>query len=154
MSAPVRMCSGPSSSMIRVPDAALLPSTPRPVWRENSSMMSGGNPFGNTGNGRSSTMPIISQWPVTESFPGDASAIRPDRRGRRRRRRRTRRCAATRPSPARAASAPAAESCRAMLPSVSLPSSPYVDASGNSPMPTLSSTMTMARSKGAIERLG
>ena len=40
-------------------------------------MISGGNPFGNTGKGRSSTMPIISQWPVTESFPGDASAMRP-----------------------------------------------------------------------------
>ena len=32
---------------------------------------------GNTGNGRSSTRPISSQWPGTESLPGDASAIRP-----------------------------------------------------------------------------
>jgi hypothetical protein len=31
----------------------------------------------------------------------------------------------------------------AMLPSVLLPSSPYTEASGNSPMPTLSRTMTM-----------
>ena len=30
------MCSGPSSSMIAVPDAALLPMTARPVRRENS----------------------------------------------------------------------------------------------------------------------
>jgi hypothetical protein len=30
-------------------------------------------PLGNTGNARSSTMPIISQWPVTESLPGEAS---------------------------------------------------------------------------------
>ena len=33
--------------------------------------------IGKHGNGRSSTMPIISQCPVTESFPGDISAIRP-----------------------------------------------------------------------------
>ena len=46
MSAPVRMCSGPSSSRICVPDAALLPSTGRPVRRENSAMMSGGKPVG------------------------------------------------------------------------------------------------------------
>ena len=45
--------------------------------RENSAIISGGKPSGNTGNGRSSTMPIISQWPVTESLPADASAIRP-----------------------------------------------------------------------------
>jgi len=32
-----------------------------------------------------------------------------------------------------------------MLPRVLLPLSPYVDASGSSPMPTLSMTMTMAR---------
>ena len=36
-----------------------------------------GSHSGNTGNGRSSTRPIISQWPVTESLPGDASAMRP-----------------------------------------------------------------------------
>ena len=35
------------------------------------------NPFGNTGNARSSTMPIISQCPVTESLPAEASAMRP-----------------------------------------------------------------------------
>jgi hypothetical protein len=34
----------------------------------------------------------------------------------------------------------------AMWPSVLLPSSPYTPASGNSPMPTLSRTITMARS--------
>jgi hypothetical protein len=46
--------------------------------RSNSAITSGGNPFGKTGNGRSSTSPISSQWPVTESLPGDASAIRPN----------------------------------------------------------------------------
>ena len=30
-----------------------------------------------SGTARSSTMPIISQWPVTESLPADASAMRP-----------------------------------------------------------------------------
>jgi hypothetical protein len=34
-----------------------------------------------------------------------------------------------------------------MLPSVLLPSSPYAPASGSSPIPTLSSTMTMTRGK-------
>ena len=108
---------------------------------------------GNVGNGRSSTMPIISQWPVTESLPADASAMRPnaprgasaapatppsvDERGRGR---------------ARAASAAAAERARAMLPSVLLPWSPYAAASGSSPMPTLSSTMTMTRRNGGVAK--
>jgi hypothetical protein len=35
-----------------------------------------------------------------------------------------------------------------MLPMVSLPWSPYVAASGSSPIPTLSMTMTIARLKG------
>jgi len=38
--------------MIRVPDAALLPRTPRPVRRANSAMISGEKPFGNVGNAR------------------------------------------------------------------------------------------------------
>jgi hypothetical protein len=37
-----------------------------------------------------------------------------------------------------------------MLPSVSLPRSPYNAASGNSPIPTLSMTMTIARLKGEV----
>ena len=56
--------------------------------------------------------------------------------------------AATSPGRARATSGTASGMCRAMLPSVSLPSSPYADASGSSPAPTLSSTMTMALVKG------
>ena len=36
--------------MISVPDAALLPSTPRPVSRENVAMISGAKPPGNVGN--------------------------------------------------------------------------------------------------------
>ena len=77
MGAPVRMCSGPRASMISVPDATTLPMEVRPIRRSNSAMISLENPWGNVGNGRSSTMPISSQWPVTESLPGDASAIRP-----------------------------------------------------------------------------
>ena len=38
-----------------------------------------------------------------------------------------------------------------MLPSVSLPWSPYGAASGSSPMPTLSSTMTIARWGAMVE---
>ena len=40
-------------------------------------MMSGENPPENTGKGSFRMMPIISQCPVTESFPADASAMRP-----------------------------------------------------------------------------
>jgi hypothetical protein len=36
-----------------------------------------------------------------------------------------------------------------MWPTVSLPRSPYAAASGSSPIPTLSMTMTIARLKGA-----
>ena len=130
--------------MIWVPDAARLPMTPRPVRLENSAMISGANPFGKTGNGRSSTIPIISQWPVTESFPADASAIRPyapvrapsSGAGP---------IAATRPRPSERNVGSARGTRLAMLPSVSLPWSPYALASGNSPMPTLSMTMTMTR---------
>ena len=64
--------------MIAVPLAALLPSVPRPIRRSNSPISSRGNPFGNTGNARSSTRPINSQCPVTESLPGEDSAIRPN----------------------------------------------------------------------------
>ncbi len=63
--------------MIAVPEAALLASVPRPMRVSKSAISSRGNPWGNTGNGRSSTRPVISQCPVTESLPGDASAIRP-----------------------------------------------------------------------------
>src|SRR5262245_33749992 len=161
------MCSGPSSSMISVPDAALFPSTPRPVRRANSEMISGATPFGNVGNARSRTMPIISQWPVTESFPAEASAILP--------------YAACRPGQGSAAAGPtrgpptartgepacpprstrrskpslrSVGSCSgtrfAILPTVLLPWSPYAAASGSSPTPTLSITMTMARRNGAL----
>src|SRR5258706_4833482 len=145
------MCSGPSSSMIAVPDAALLPSTPRPVCRENSARISFENPFGNVGNARSSTMPIISQWPVTESLPAEASAMRPHATVR------IADCglrialpiAPTRSSPSARSVGTSSGTCLWMLPSVLLPWSPYAPASGSSPTPTLSITITMTRLKNA-----
>ena len=73
--------------MIAVPDATTLPIDLRPMRDSNSAINSCGKPFGNVGNARSSTTPISSQCPVTESFPDDRSAIRPYARGRRGRRR-------------------------------------------------------------------
>ena len=64
--------------MMAVPEAALFPSVRRPMRSSKAAITSAGNPSGNTGNGRSSTSPISSQCPVTESFPGDDSAIRPN----------------------------------------------------------------------------
>ena len=63
--------------MIAVPDAALLPIVFRPMRRSNSAMTSAGKPFGNVGKARSRITPAISQCPVTESLPGERSAIRP-----------------------------------------------------------------------------
>src|ERR1043166_4588648 len=148
------MCSAPSSSMICVPEAALLPIAPRPVRRENSLTMACGKPSGNVGKGRSGTTPIISQCPVTESFPAEASAIRPYAP-----------CAAPGPAaagggigpifailskPRRRSVGTASGTRRAMLPTVSLPWSPYAAASGSSPIPTLSITITIARRNGAL----
>src|SRR5262245_28862178 len=139
------MCSGPSSSMTAVPEATTLPSVARPIRRSNSLISDAGNPLGNTGNGRSSTSPMSSQWPVTESLPGDDSAIRPnapsgvpckDDAGRLTRR----------SSPRRRSVGTRRPTLLAMFPTVLLPSSPYSAASGNSPMPTLSRTIRMTRS--------
>ena len=41
-----RQVLAPRSAMISVPDAGMLPSTPRPIAAVNGSMISGGNPFG------------------------------------------------------------------------------------------------------------
>ena len=68
-------------------------------------MTSAGNPSGKTGNGRSRTSPISSQWPVTESLPGRRLGHPAERAARRRlgppRRRRTR------PAPVRGGAASA-----------------------------------------------
>ena len=47
--------------MISVPEAGLLPSTPRPVRFMNGSITSSGKPYGYVGNGVGVTTPISSQ---------------------------------------------------------------------------------------------
>ena len=142
---PVRWCSSPSSWMISVPDAGLLPSTPRPVRFMNGSITSSGNPYGYVGKAVGVTTPISSQWPAVVSFPFERSTRRPATAG------------AygwggqpssgstfPRPSASRfgRSSPPTA---RETLPSVSEPSSPQSAASGSSPAPTASRTITQAR---------
>src|SRR6266508_489974 len=140
MGRPVRRCSSPSCSMISVPDAAVLPSTKRPIASSNGWMTSGGKPFGYKGNGRSRTMPHISQWPVVVSLPAERSVSRPwpvpgpavgtmpSIRVSRPRPRRSRFGAWIPPT------------AREQLPSVSEPSSPEAAASGASPTPNESHT--------------
>src|SRR5437667_85716 len=60
---PVRWCSLPSSAMIAVPEAALLPNQPRPVRRANSSSRVVGKPFGYVRNGS----PVDARQPGPES---------------------------------------------------------------------------------------
>ncbi len=100
-----------------------------------------GNPRGNVGNSLSRIRPAISQCPVVLSFPFDTSVIRPnDASGYG--------AGATpfidamfpRPSDARLGIRKPSTAC-AVLTSVLLPSSPYSDASGSSPMPTPSRIM-------------
>ena len=78
MRAPVRRCSSPSSWMISVPDAAQLPSTPRPVFSRNGARISSGKPSGKVRKGVSSRSPASSQWPVAVSLPADSSVSLPN----------------------------------------------------------------------------
>src|SRR5512132_1267554 len=131
--------------MISVPEPALLPRTPRPVRFMNGSLTSSGKPCGYVGNATGVTTPISSQWPVVVSLPFERSNRRPATAG-------APDCgghpckSATFPRPSASrlgrSSPPTA---RATLPNVSEPSSPYSAASGNSPAPTASSTITHAR---------
>src|SRR5512144_2088092 len=131
--------------MISVPDAGLLPITPRPVRFMNGSITSSGKPYGYVGNGVGVTTPINSQWPAVVSFPFERSSRRPATAG-------AYGCGGhpsrgstlPRPSASRfgRSSPPTA---RATLPRVSEPSSPKSAASGSSPAPTASSTITQAR---------
>src|SRR5206468_7300985 len=57
---------------------------------------------------------------------------------------------ATRASPSERSVGTCSGTRRAMLPRVLLPASPYAAASGSSPTPTLSMTMTIARRKGVL----
>src|SRR5688572_9017031 len=131
--------------MISVPDAGLLPITPRPVWFMNGSMTSSGNPCGYVGNGVGVTTPIISQCPVVVSLPFERSSSLPATAG----------APGCGGQPSRGITLPSPSAsrlgrsrpptARAVLPRVFEPSSPYSPASGNSPAPTASSTITHAR---------
>ena len=114
--------------------------------REVRRAASAGKPSGKVGNGRSVTMPIISQCPVVVSMP-EAALDQPAPH-----RRRIRAAAGSRPAaarcPAPAAAAPAARGRRPPRPrgpSVFDPAVPNASASGRSPTPTASSTITQAR---------
>ena len=64
--------------MIAVPDATdVADRLPADARLELGDQLRG-EPVGKVGNGRSSTIPISSQWPVTESLPFERSAIRPN----------------------------------------------------------------------------
>src|SRR5215210_1984099 len=142
--------------MIAVPDAGLFPRTPRPVRCENVSTISNGKPWGYVGKGCAVTTPMSSQWPAVVSLPFDRSKSFPAIAG-------APGCGGQpcsfltfpRPNASRfgRSSPPTAF---ATLPSVSEPSSPYAAASGSSPAPTASSTITHARgtrlSYGGLER--
>src|SRR5262245_46423459 len=131
--------------MISVPEAGLLPRTPRPVWFMNGSITSSGKPCGYVGNAVGVTTPIISQCPVVVSLPLERSIRRPATAG-------APGCGGQ-PSSGRTFPRPSASrlgrsrppTALAVLPRVFEPSSPYSPASGNSPAPTASSTMTHAR---------
>src|SRR6185437_3541845 len=131
--------------MISVPDAATFPITGLPVAFENAAITSSGKPSGYVGNGRSVTMPIISQWPVVVSMPRLRSRRRPyadgaSRRGGQPRSGmmfpRPRACIAGTSRP------PTASATWAI---VDEPAVPKSAASGRSPAPTASSTITHAR---------
>ena len=135
--------------MISVPDAGLLPSTPRPVRFMNGSITSSGKPCGYVGNAVGVTTPIISQWPVVVSLPFERSSSRPGDRGRAGLRRaaleRHRRSRARAPRDwAGRGLRPRGRRCRGC--SSLRPRTP--PASGNSPAPTASSTITHARGIG------
>src|SRR5712675_1819968 len=134
--------------MIAVPDAALLPSQPRPVRRANSSSNATGNPRGYVRNAFSSRTPQISQCPVVLSFPADAGRATPYAP-----------LGVTAgsnplsPDPSRAFPSPSFSRlgsvkplmARATLPRVSDPASPYSAVSGAGPVPSPSSTIMAAR---------
>src|SRR6267143_712771 len=134
--------------MIAVPEAALLPSQPRPDRRANSSRNGTGKPRGYVRNAFSSTTPQISQCPVVLSFPADAGRATPYAA--------LGATAASNPSsPDRSRHFPSPSfsrlgsfrppTARATLPSVSDPASPYAAVSGAGPVPSPSRTMIAAR---------
>src|SRR5919198_2311395 len=149
MGRPVERCSSPSSSMMSVPEAGLLPSTFRPIASSNGWITASGKPFGYVGKGRSRTTPAISQCPVVLSLPAERSVSRPwavpgPASGG------TPRISVSNPSPSAArfgASIPPA--ARAQFPRVFVPSSPYSTASGAAPTPKESHTTSATRGASA-----
>src|SRR3970282_670156 len=131
--------------MISVPDAGLFPRTPRPVRFMKGSITSSGNPGGKVGKSVGGRTPTSPQWPVVVSFPFERSTSRPATAG----------APGCGGQPSSGSTFPGTSAARfggsrpptagATLPSVSEPSSPYSPASGNSPAPTASSTITHAR---------
>src|SRR5918997_1025985 len=130
--APVLSCSGPSSSMICVPEAGLLPMTPRPVSSWNRRKIQSGKPSGYVGKGSRRVSPIISQCPASVALAAESSTMSPcEARGE---------GSAGTPSISTTLPRPSPW----MLGRVFAPSSPKSAASGASPAPTPSSTTTTA----------
>ena len=110
--------------MIAVPEAVLLPMSPRPAAARSASVISGGKPLGKVGSASVVTRPAISQCPVMVSLPAEASRIAPQ----------APRGAAAAGTPAMAVRWPSPSAprfgsvspptARAMFPSVSAPASP------------------------------
>ncbi len=136
--------------MISVPDAALLPSVLRPIPASNWLIMSGGKPCGYTG--KRLVQYDARHFPMTGCgvLAGRSKAHISESARRIRRRRKPGYRAECLPRPRRLGRKRAVQSgMRAMLPNVSLPSSPYFAASGIAPMPTLSSTNPESRGERA-----
>ena len=135
------MCSAPSSSMIAVPEATLLPSVPRRCGARTRRST-------RPGNRRENGERPIEHEPHHLPVPGDRVLARrrlrhPAEGAARRRVAGDAAESTTRPRPRRAQRGQRSGTAFAMLPSVLLPRSPYRSASGSSPMPTLSRTMRM-----------
>ena len=117
--------------MIAVPDATVLPRLPPADARlELADDVRSETPAGTSETRWSRTMPIISQWPVTESLPADELSHAAERATWRHA---IAADAATSARPSDRSVGTRSPTSRAMLPSVSLPSSPYEAASGSSP---------------------
>ncbi len=147
MGLPVFTCSSPSTLMISVPDAGMLPRIPgTEVSRINLSITDGGNPFGYVGNAWSKMIPAISQCPVVVSLPLERSAHRPYEP----------RSWSNGGTPCSGRIFPRPYRCRLgsrtvrdsrIWPRVSAPASPHSGASGIAPIPAPSRTISSTRWK-------
>ncbi len=148
---PVRTCSPPSRSMISVPEATTLPSVRRPIRCSKDSMMSGGKPSGNVANGSIEDDPHHLPMTGHRVLPRRRLRHPPVRRSSDRLHRRHR---GRRRGRARASEDAGCEAgtrrrcCRACC----CPDRRRPAASGNSPQPTLSSTIRTTRGKAVGSR--